>query len=185
MEQANIIEGVEKIQHDKKNDERGSFLKIYPFSPSLEVNKNIIFFIKEVFFSYSNSNVVRGMHLQTFPFESKKIVTCLKGEILDVLIDLRKNSPTFMLINQFNISQHSGFSLLIPRGVAHGYSVIGEFAEVVYFSDEDYKIEYDLSINPLTIGFDWKIEEPIISPRDLKAISLNDYLNIEDPGKNQ
>jgi len=155
------------------NDERGTLQKPF-YGKNL---KNLINPIKEVIFVNSKINVIRGMHFQKHPFEMSKLITCLKGKIIDVFIDLRKDSETFGEFESFELSEENNYSLLIPNGFAHGYAVYSNEASVIYLQSNDYSHQHECGINPLSFGFDWNIENPIISVKDQ---NLKDYINFFD-----
>jgi len=152
-----------KIIHYKHlDDERGSFSKIFS-----EKNEELLKDIDEVYFSDSEKNVIRGVHLQKPPYELTKIVTCLEGEIIDFFIDLRYESKTYGKSGSVNLQKNDNCSILIPPGFGHGFSVLSTNAKVMYMQNGIYKNSHELGINPLSVDFDWKVENPIISERDL------------------
>tara|TARA_Y100000992_G_C21253781_1_gene487367 strand:- start:1036 stop:1560 length:525 start_codon:yes stop_codon:yes gene_type:complete len=153
------------------SDERGSLKKAIHGNEIHELIPDI----KEVLCTSSNKNVVRGMHYQEKPFEIKKFITCIKGEILDVFIDIRKDSKTFGKHGEKILNEEDSLSLLIPEGFAHGFSTLSESSVVVYLQSGDFNPEFDKSINPLSLEIDWKVNDPVVSEKDRTAIKLQDF----------
>ena len=118
----------------------------------------------------SEYGVIRGLHYQLSPFAQTKLIRVLSGSILDVAVDIRKTSPTYGKVFTIELSAENKKQLLVPKGFAHGYSVLSETAEVFYKCDEFYNkqseggIRYD---DPL-LNIDWQIPENkrIISEKD-------------------
>jgi dTDP-4-dehydrorhamnose 3,5-epimerase/CDP-3, 6-dideoxy-D-glycero-D-glycero-4-hexulose-5-epimerase len=161
-----IIKGVKIITLKQFNDERGQLLK--PFVKSFFLEK-FNFDTKEVWFTFSKKNVVRAMHMQVAPKPSNKIVGLIQGAVTDVLLDTRTNSPTYGQSESFDLI-HSSESLnfiYIPVGVSHGYKVNKENSVVMYLGDEYHDGNSDVGFMWNSFGFDWGIENPIISERDL------------------
>ena len=161
-----IIEGVKIISLKQFNDERGQLLK--PFIKSFFLEK-FNFDTKEVWFTFSKKNVVRAMHMQVAPKPSNKIVGLIQGAVTDVLLDTRKNSSTYGQFESFDLihSTDSLIFLFIPIGVSHGYKVNQENSVVMYLGDEYHDGNSDVGFKWNSFGFDWQIENPIISERDL------------------
>jgi dTDP-4-dehydrorhamnose 3,5-epimerase len=149
-------------------DERGSFTESFNLR---DIQKIIgpYEFVQDCH-SISTKNVVRGMHYQ-IKHPQGKLVRCLFGEIYDVIVDLRKNSPTFgewIGVNLF----HSQRQLWIPPGFAHGFKVISERAELLYkVTDYQYK-EHEKILMWNDLNIDWEIDNPIMSQKDMKGISF-------------
>ena len=119
----------------------------------------------------SQYGVIRGLHYQLAPFGQTKFIRVLSGKILDVVVDLRKGSPSFGKVFTLELSAENHLQLLVPKGFAHGYSVLSEKAEVFYKCDEFYSKENEagLSFNDTILNIDWKIPvgKEIISEKDL------------------
>lgn len=130
--------------------------------------------ISELLLTTSRKNVIRGLHYQEKPFEIKKFLTCVKGEILDIFVDIRKESPTYGKYGFKKLNEEDSLSILIPEGFAHGYSTLSEYSIVAYLQSENYNPKYDRAINPLSLNIDWCVDNPIISEKDLKAINFKD-----------
>ena len=152
-------------------DDRGS-LKKTMFSDSLI---DLMGSIKEVLCTNSLQHVIRGMHFQTKPKEIKKFITCVNGTITDVFIDIRKNSDTYGKVGSFDLKGEDNFALLIPEGFAHGYITRSEFSTVVYLQSDNFNSDYDMSINPFSINFDWNCKKSILSEKDRKALDFSKF----------
>jgi dTDP-4-dehydrorhamnose 3,5-epimerase len=120
--------------------------------------------------SSSANGVIRGLHYQLPPFAQSKLVRVLKGKILDVVVDIRKGSPTFGKNYSKVLSAKNKRQLFIPKGFAHGFSVLSKQAEVIYKCDEYYNKESEAGINfnDPELNIDWGIpvEDAIISEKD-------------------
>ena len=119
----------------------------------------------------SQYGVIRGLHYQLAPFAQTKFIRVLSGNILDVVVDLRIGSPSFGKAFSLELSAENHLQLLVPKGFAHGYSVLSETAEVFYKCDEFYSKENEagLLFNDSSLNIDWKIPtgKEIISEKDL------------------
>lgn len=171
------LEGVFIIKNKIFQDERGIFIKTYNKN-EFEKN-NLCIEFKESYFSISNKDVIRGMHFQLPPFEHEKLVYVAKGKVLDVIVDLRKNSKTLGKYISLELSEENGYSVYIPKGLAHGFKALEDGSIMVYNVATVYNSESDYGIRWDSFGFDWKTEEPILSARDKKFESMNDFLKKE------
>ena len=128
--------------------------------------------------SFSKRGVIRGLHLQINPFAQAKLVRVLEGEILDVAVDLRKNSPTYGQHFSVLLSAENKKQLMVPHGFAHGFSVLSETASVMYKVDQLYHKESERGIrfDDPTLAIDWQLnkDEIIVSDKDLILPSFNE-----------
>jgi dTDP-4-dehydrorhamnose 3,5-epimerase len=126
--------------------------------------------------SKSSYGVIRGLHYQLNPHAQTKLIRVLSGKILDVVVDIRKGSPTYGKAFSLELSAENNKQLLIPKGFAHGFSVLSETAEVMYKCDAFYNKESEAGIvyNDITLYIDWKIpaDKSIISEKDIQQPSL-------------
>lgn len=157
-------------------DERGCFFEAY--NKEKFENENIdINFIQDNQ-SFSKKGVIRGLHLQLAPFAQTKLVRVLEGEILDVVVDLRKKSSTFGKHFSIHLSADNKKQLLIPHGFAHGFSVLSETASVFYKVDQVYHkdSERGLRFDDSALNIDWKVDvdKSIVSQKDLVLENLSD-----------
>nr|WP_315190293.1 dTDP-4-dehydrorhamnose 3,5-epimerase [uncultured Flavobacterium sp.] len=128
--------------------------------------------------SFSKRGVIRGLHLQINPFAQAKLVRVLEGEILDVAVDLRKDSPTYGQHFSVLLSAENKKQLMVPHGFAHGFSVLSETASVMYKVDQLYHKDSERGIrfDDPTLAIDWQLnaDEVIVSDKDLILPSFND-----------
>ena len=168
MELKNLkIKGLKIIKSKIYRDKRGYVREIF---------KNKILkddFIFDVM-SYSKKNVLRGLHIQTQKSQAK-IITVTHGKILDVVVDLRKNSKTFGKYFSIVISQNSEFSFYIPKGFAHGFLCLSKECTVNYRCSQyrHKKSETTLKWDDKDVGVKWPIKKPILSTKDKNGKSLS------------
>jgi dTDP-4-dehydrorhamnose 3,5-epimerase len=128
--------------------------------------------------SHSTYGVIRGLHFQKNPAAQTKLVRVLQGEILDVVVDLRRAEPTFGQVFSILLSAENKQQLLVPKGFAHGFSVLSETADVLYKCDALYNKESESGIcyNDAELAIDWKVplDQVIVSEKDLVLSSFND-----------
>jgi dTDP-4-dehydrorhamnose 3,5-epimerase len=124
----------------------------------------------------TSAGTVRGMHYQIRPFTDDKLITCIRGSIWDVALDLRANSPTFLQWYGLELSAKNKKSLYIPEGFAHGFQSLEDYCELIYCHSEGYTPEYESGINPLDpmIDISWPREVALLSERDQKRELLTD-----------
>jgi dTDP-4-dehydrorhamnose 3,5-epimerase len=129
--------------------------------------------------SFSHYGTIRGLHFQAAEHAQSKLVQVVHGHILDVVVDLRVNSPTYGQHLAVELSSENNIQLWIPKGLAHGFSVLSESATVCYKCDAYYNKEAEKGIYPLdqTLQIDWRIptSKQLISPKDLALPTFNDY----------
>jgi dTDP-4-dehydrorhamnose 3,5-epimerase len=157
-------------------DSRGNFVK--PFHEEQLAIHNIKFELREEFFSTSAKGVVRGMHFQIPPHAHQKLVYCITGKVLDVLLDLRRHSETYGQTAAFELSSSNRHVVHIPVGFAHGFIALEENSCLVYKTDAVHAPEFDRGIHWDSFGFNWpKLTgmHPEISARDLSHPSLQDF----------
>ena len=132
--------------------------------------------IKQINHTFTKKKyTIRGMHFQYPPFNEIKIVSCLKGEVHDIAIDIRENSPTFMKYFSQVLSENNFKSLFIPEGFAHGFQTLTDDCMMLYFHTEFYKPNNEGGINPMekSLSIDWPYPFSNISERDSKHPMLN------------
>jgi dTDP-4-dehydrorhamnose 3,5-epimerase/CDP-3, 6-dideoxy-D-glycero-D-glycero-4-hexulose-5-epimerase len=163
------IAGLYLIEIDPFFDTRGQLFK--PFTSSFylgNIGNSVNINIKEVWFTKSKMNVIRAMHLQTGEFACEKIVSIISGKVHDVILDICKESETYGNIFDIELSENYPKALYIPIGCAHGYRVLSDNAIVMYMATQEHSAKDDVGIRYDSFGFDWGIENPIISERDAK-----------------
>jgi dTDP-4-dehydrorhamnose 3,5-epimerase len=163
------------IEPDVFQDDRGFFLESYSFKKYKEMGFSWNFIQDN--HSKSKKNTVRGLHFQTFPGQVK-LVRCTKGQIWDVNVDIREDSPNFKKWFGIELTEENFKQIFIPVGFAHGFSVLSDFAEIEYkvTSYYDPKLESGICWDDPSIGINWKITNPILSDRDKIMPLLDDFL---------
>jgi dTDP-4-dehydrorhamnose 3,5-epimerase len=150
-------------------DERGYFFEAYNQAKFHE--NGIMYQFVQDNQSFSVRGVIRGLHLQINPFAQAKLVRVLQGEILDVAVDLRKDSATYGHHVSVVLSSENKKQLMVPHGFAHGFSVLSETASVLYKVDQVYNKESERGIryDDPTLAIDWQVlpEEIIVSEKDI------------------
>ena len=163
------IEGLFIITPKVFGDSRGAFFEAYN-EKVFNANGINIKFVQDNQ-SISTYGVIRGLHFQNAPHAQSKLVRVITGKILDVAVDIRKDSPTYGKHFSIELSAENKKQLLIPHGFAHGFSVLSETAEVIYKCDNFYNKESEGGImyNDPSLHIDWKIPsgKEIISDKDL------------------
>ena len=156
------------IENQKFTDDRGEFRELLV---EKKIKKRFIFNV----ISISKKNVIRGLHYQLNKPQGK-FISVLKGKILDVVIDLRKNSKTFGKQFKTTLSEKNCKSIFIPEGFAHGFSCFGK-ENIVIYSCTNYRNpsgERGILWNDKTLNINWKIKKPIISEKDKKNLKFKD-----------
>ena len=169
------IAGLYLINYFSNKDSRGEFIKTIHAS-SFE-KSNLDFRFQESFFSVSNKNVIRGMHFQIPPDDQNKLVFLIKGRIVDVVIDLRKQSMTFGQYFVAELTESKRQGLYIGKGMAHGFLSLEDNSIVEYHTSTIHNIKTDLGIHYNSFGYDWGVSKPIISDRDLSFPFLNKFIS--------
>jgi dTDP-4-dehydrorhamnose 3,5-epimerase len=166
------IEGVRIINNISREDSRGLFVK--PFTNIIDTLKELSFDINEIYFSISKKNVIRGMHFQRPPMDHAKLIYLTSGKITDVLIDLRKSSKSYKEHIAIDLSAHKS-ALYIPPGVAHGFLSKENGTTVIYNQSTVYSKEHDDGILWNSFGYNWGVDQPILSERDKSFIGLKQF----------
>jgi len=163
------IEDLKIIIPEIYEDSRGYFYEIY--SKKKFIENNLYYDFVQDNQSKSHYGTIRGLHFQIKPYAQVKLVRVLQGKILDVALDLRSEKPSFGKYVAVELSDENHKQLLIPRGFAHGFSVLSETAIVSYKIDNIYMPDYERGIkfNDADLNIDWKIKksEFIISEKDM------------------
>ncbi len=179
------IEGVVIIEPRLFKDERGYFFESFS---QREFNEKVmpVNFVQDNE-SMSTYGVIRGLHFQRMPYTQSKLVRCVKGTVLDVVVDIRKGSPTYGQHVAVELTGENHRQLFIPRGFAHGFAVLSETAVFQYKCDNFYAPQADTGIQLFDerLGIDWRIpvEKAILSEKDLKHPFLRDcetFFDIND-----
>ena len=170
------LEGVLILEPRVFKDSRGYFFESFSQREFDEKVRPIQFVQDNE--SMSAYGVIRGLHYQRMPYTQSKIVRCVKGKVLDVIVDIRKGSPTFGQHVSVELSEDNHRQIFIPRGFAHGFAVLSDVAIFQYKCDNFYHPESDAGIQLMDeeLGIDWRIpiEQAILSEKDTKLLCLKD-----------
>ena len=165
--------GLYIVKNIISTDDRGKFIKRYNKE---EFERNGIFFnLEEQYFSVSKKDVIRGMHFQAPPYDHSKLVYVINGSIVDVVVDLRKNSPTYGKCFEQVLTSKENTSLFISSGFAHGFKALEDDTLMMYNVSSKYNKDSDMGIKWNSIDYDWGIKNPIISKRDSEFLSFQDF----------
>lgn len=151
------LDGAYKITPFFADDNRGGFIKDY--SKEVFIQNGIDYNLEEVFYTISKKGVIRAIHFQNIN-QQAKLVRCVKGKVYDVIVDLRKDSPTFMKWQGFYLTGDNMVEILVPEGFGHGYLVI-EDSIVSYKCNEKFYSEYDSGIryDDENLNIKWPYDE--------------------------
>ena len=171
------IEGVVIIDPKVFRDARGYFFESFS-QKEFDEKVTPIHFVQDNE-SMSTYGVMRGLHFQRPPFAQSKLVRCVRGAVFDVAVDIRQGSPTYGQHVAVELTEDNHLQLFIPKGFAHGFVVISEFAVFQYKCDNFYAPQADGGVSILddSLGIDWKIpiDNVVLSEKDLKYSLLNDF----------
>ncbi len=145
-------------------DDRGRFVKV--FHTPLFLEQGLVTDFAEEYYSVSQPGVLRGMHFQLPPRDHAKLVFCTAGEVLDVIVDIRRGSPTFGEHVMVELSAEAGTMVYIPRGMAHGFYVPRETSTLVYMVETVHSPPHDAGIAWDGCGIVWPTSSPQLSARD-------------------
>lgn len=156
-------------------DGRGLFFEA--FNKNELIKAGIEINVLQTNISISQKNVVRGLHFQNPPFAQGKLVRVLRGAILDVAVDIRKDSPTFGKSYSKELNEENKLALWVPEGFAHGFASLADNTMLEYSCTNVYNkaSEGGIHWNDAGIGIDWRIENPIISEKDAEAPFFKDF----------
>lgn len=168
-----LFDGLFVLETVNFRDCRGAFQKLF----------NKVFFIEngldcdfcELYYSVNKKGVIRGMHFQLPPYDHSKLVYVSQGRILDVVVDLRKNSKTYKQHFSIELDANDSKYLYIPKGFAHGFASLEDGSIVNYAQTSCYESDSDYGILFNSCGIEWPFINPIVSGRDLTFENLNDF----------
>lgn len=171
------LDGVLLLKPRIFNDERGYFFESYNKHALEKVGVKLDFVQDNQ--SLSQKNVLRGLHFQVEPFAQGKLIRCITGAVLDVVVDIRRDSPHYGKYYKTIISAKNQHTLWIPPGFAHGFLTLEDNTIFSYKCTEFYNKNSERSIlwNDNDINIDWEVNQPIISEKDKEGITLSEYTN--------
>lgn len=173
-----LLPSVWLLSLNRYNDARGSFVKTFVHSafdtlpgfgrghPSFE--------FREEFYSLSKKDVLRGMHFQLPPHDHEKLVYCAAGQVLDVLLDLRKG-PCYGKSVSVTLDAETPQLLVLPKGIAHGFIALQDQSLLIYKTSTEHSPPHDVGIRYDSFGFNWPCVEPLLSDRDRNHPTLADF----------
>ncbi len=167
-----LLPGCLLLEPQVFTDHRGEFVKT--FHDDSMHSLGVDFNLHEEFYSVSHKNVLRGMHFQRAPHAHAKIVYCLTGSVLDVLVDLREGAH-FGRVKSTVLSGENKRVLFIPAGIAHGFLALEDQSMMMYKTDLHHVPSADSGIRWDSFDFDWGIQQPILSERDMQHPTLSEY----------
>lgn len=169
--------GVFEIQLNPIGDNRGFFMRTFDINEFNKFGLNKMW-VQENHSRSTQIGIIRGLHFQLPPFSETKLVRCIHGAVLDVFVDLRKNSPTFGHWDSIELSAENKKMIFIPRGFAHGFCTLTDESEVLYKVDNFYSKENERGLlwNDPEIGINWPTKSPILSDKDQRNMTLNDFV---------
>ncbi|HVG48692.1 MAG TPA: dTDP-4-dehydrorhamnose 3,5-epimerase [Rubellimicrobium sp.] len=155
------------IHLERRGDERGWFARTMDARIFAEQGMDSEF-VQQNASTSARTGTLRGLHFQRPPHSEAKLVRCLRGRILDVIVDLRRGSPTFLQHEGFELSAENGRMLYVPRGFAHGFQTLTEDVEVSYLVSAFYAPEAEggLRWDDPRLGIAWPLPVSVISPKD-------------------
>jgi len=164
---------------DVNKDKRGVFSEIFNKALLEKTLKKKINFV-QLNYSYSKKNVLRGLHLQKRPFSQCKLIRVIQGKILDIVVDLRKNSKTFGKYQRFIISEKNRKQLFVPDGFAHGFLALEDNVKVEYLCSSFYKKNYEICLlwNDKKINIKWPKKKYLISKKDKSGSTFYEIMSI-------
>ena len=166
------LPGVILVEPRVFEDDRGFFLEAFKLSDFEKAGLHLSF--KQSNHSRSTKNVLRGLHYQLNPRAQGKLIRCIEGKIFDVAVDIRKGSPTYgKWIGEY-LCEENRRLLYIPEGFLHGFCVVSESAQIIYYCTEEYSPAHDRSVkwNDPSIGIQWPVTHPVLSAKDENAVLL-------------
>nr|WP_218584026.1 dTDP-4-dehydrorhamnose 3,5-epimerase [Pseudomonas akapageensis] len=161
------LSGLFSLHHKRHEDPRGQFSRLFCEGGLGALGAT--FHVRQINHSRTRGQgSVRGLHYQQGDMPEAKLITCLRGEVWDVAVDLRVDSPTFLHWHAEHLRAGDGRSLLIPAGFAHGFQVLGDEAELLYLHSADYAPgkEGGLSVHDPRLAIDWPLPVKNLSVRD-------------------
>jgi len=173
------LDGLVVLKPTVFKDNRGYFMESYNQKNINKLLGNVNFIQDNE--SESSRGVLRGLHFQKPPYTQAKLVRCLKGSVLDVALDLRKDSKTYGIFETISLTEENKKQLFIPKGFAHGFIVLSKSAILSYKVDNYYNPESESGIiwNDPDLNIDWKINknEIIVSEKDKNLPAFNEIIN--------
>lgn len=172
------LKGITLIKPKIYDDNRGLFLETFNLKKFTNIVGSEANFYQDNL-SISKKNVLRGLHFQKPPNAQGKLVQVIKGRALDVVVDIRKNSPTYGTYFKIELNDINRYQLWIPNGFAHGFVALEDNTIFYYKCDNPYsqKDEMSLPWNDQDLAIDWGVKNPILSKKDEDAITFKQFIS--------
>lgn len=170
-----LIDGAYLVKSKEFQDARGTLIKTY--TTSLLESYGVSFTSVEDYSTVSKKGVIRGLHYQLHPFSQGKIISCVHGEVFDVIVDLRRSSATFGKASCNVLSSGNHLSVYAPRGMAHGFLSLSEGSIITYKADNIYSPEHErgLNWNDKSLSIRWpEIGQYVVSDKDRSWPTIQD-----------
>ena len=173
------LQDVSLSEFERYNDQRGSLSPLLAVSKLDSIQNFHDFTIKQINSVKSHFGVIRGIHSSSYLWPQRKIVFCIEGQIIDVVVDLCPQSETFGATKSFELSGETNFFLALPACVGHSFQTLSHFSIVNYLLDKEYNPDYEVNINPISksLKIDW-IEPYILSSKDQFSVFFEDFKKI-------
>ena len=171
------IDGLFEINLKPYVDARGFFMRTFD-NNEFKNNELQRDWVQENHSRSEKKGIIRGLHFQVEPYSETKLVRCIRGEIFDVVVDLRKGSKTFGKWHGVFLSEENKKMIFIPRGFAHGFCTLTDISEVVYKVDNFYSPEHERGLlwNDPDIAIEWPVTNPILSIKDQKNMTFKSFI---------
>lgn len=170
------FDGLHIIHPSVFTDDRGYFFESFNQKKFIETTGFEKEFVQDNQ-SLSHKNVLRGLHFQMPPFAQAKLVRVVRGAVLDIAVDIRKNSPTYGKYISLLLNDHNNLSLFIPEGFAHGFVTLEDNTIFIYKCSEFYHKDSECTLkwDDPTLQIEWNCKHPIISAKDQQGTYFNDF----------
>lgn len=162
--QHSSIAGCLILRAPVRRDERGYFVKVFHEPTFRELGLETDY--REDYYSDSARNVIRGLHFQVPPMEHTKLVSCIRGKIVDVVVDLRRGAQTYGHFEMFELVDGDGKVLYLEPGLAHGFCSLADHSVLAYKVSSAYSPDHDAGVRWDSVGIPWPTNSPILSERD-------------------
>ena len=169
------LAGLKLLRPMTRPDARGSFTKLF-HAPTFE-QSGLTTEFPEQYITISRRDVLRGMHFQRPPDDHAKIVYCVQGSVLDVVLDIRKSSPTYGKTYSAELNGDSLSGIYIPKGFAHGFLTLTEEASLLYLVETVHAPQLDAGIHWSSFGFEWPATSPLTSQRDANLPQWDSFIS--------
>ena len=175
IETDTYISGLTVVKRTPVSDNRGLFERVFCVNEVFSWGNKPV---KQINHSVTKlKGVIRGLHFQQMPYSECKLVTCLKGSVMDVALDLRPKSPTYGKFFSIELNQSNNVSLLVPEGFAHGFQTLSDNVEMLYIHSNEYSAENECGIDSLdhNLGIKWPLACTERSERDKTLQTFEQY----------